>query len=58
MQERHTDYERYFRESEESCQKYYLPYVSEYLPSLESCSAQATRVAHATSQFTTSLCNI
>lgn len=32
MQERHIDYERYFRESEESCQKYYLPYLGEYLP--------------------------
>lgn len=32
MQERHTDYERYFCESEESCQKYYLPYLKEYLP--------------------------
>lgn len=32
MQARHTDYERYFRESEESCQKYYLPYLKEHLP--------------------------
>ena len=30
MQERHTDYERYFRESEESCKKYYLPYLKEH----------------------------
>lgn len=30
MQERHTDYERYFCESEESCQKYYLPYLGEH----------------------------
>lgn len=30
MQERHTDYEHYFRESEESCQKYYLPYLNEH----------------------------
>lgn len=30
MQERHTDYARYFRESEESCEKYYLPYLKEY----------------------------
>lgn len=29
MQERHTDYERYFDESEQSCQKYYLPYLKE-----------------------------
>lgn len=30
MQERHKDYERYFAESEESCQKYYLPYIKQY----------------------------
>ena len=32
MQERHTDYERYFRESDKSCEKYYLPYLKEYIP--------------------------
>lgn len=32
MQERHTDYERYFYESEESCEKYYLPYLKEHIP--------------------------
>lgn len=30
MQERHTDYARYFSESRESCEKYYLPYLKEY----------------------------
>ena len=30
MQERHKDYERYFAESEESCQKYYLPYIKQH----------------------------
>lgn len=30
MQERHTDYGQYFRESEESCKKYYLPYLREH----------------------------
>ena len=29
MQERHSDYEQYFRESEKSCLKYYLPYLKE-----------------------------
>lgn len=32
MQKRHTDYERYFRESEETCQKHYLPYLWEHIP--------------------------
>lgn len=30
MQERHTDYGRYFIESDKSCQKYYLPYLKEH----------------------------
>ncbi len=32
MQERHTDYERYFRESEESCDKHYIPFLKEHIP--------------------------
>lgn len=32
MQKRHTDYERYFCESKESCEKYYLPYLKEHTP--------------------------
>ena len=32
MQKRHTDYRLYFRESEASCRKYYLPYLKEYIP--------------------------
>lgn len=44
MQERHTNYGCYFRESEESCLKYYLPYLGEYIPSLFENSPKAFEV--------------
>lgn len=30
MQERHKNYDQYFRENDESCSKYYLPFFTEY----------------------------
>ena len=32
MQSRHNNYERYFKESEQSCQGYYYPYLQQFIP--------------------------
>ena len=31
MQARHNNYERYFKESERSCQRYYYPYLQQFM---------------------------